>query len=239
MINVKNFNFIKRLFYNQRIDWHKANFNLLSDCKKILDVGCGRGLFIKFAPQRIIGIDRNWSSLKECAKEGYMVIKGDALRFPFAEQSFDGIHCADLIEHFSPSDTRSLLIEMLRVLKVGGILAVGTPLPSRMFWNEPSHIRPYPPQCLLSYFVKDTDKGIGTQATYESLPYQIKFIKLRYRYTQIYQLPLGLYFDEDRMKLTNLLKPSSLLFMLSNLLSRIGLNNPRPEGYIIVMQKVE
>jgi ubiquinone/menaquinone biosynthesis C-methylase UbiE len=230
-------NFIKGLFYNRRVDWHKADFNLLFGCEKILDVGCGRGLFIKFAPHRIIGIDRNWNSLTECLKKGYMVIKGDAKELPFAEQSFDGIHCADIIEHFSPSDARSIIIDMLRVLKTGGLLVIGTPFPSLMFWDDPSHVRPYPPKSLLSYCVKDSDKGIGSQATFESFPYRIKFIKLKLRYTQIYQMPLGLYFDKDRMKLKNLLRLSTLLFMFSNLLSRFGLNDPRPEGYIIVMQK--
>lgn len=229
--------FLKRLFYNPRLDWHKANFNLLRDCEKILDVGCGKGLFIKIAPHRIIGIDKDWCSLKECAKEGYTVIKGDVLRLPFVDQSLDGIHCADLIEHFSPSDARSLLIEMLRVLKVGGFLVVATPLPSRMFWNDPTHVRPYPPYSLLLYCVKDRKEGINFQPTYQSLPYQVKFIKLVWRHTPFYQLPLDLYFDENRMKLSNLMRPPSLLFMLSNLLYRIGIKHPRPEGYVIVMQK--
>jgi len=238
MLSEKNLGFVKGLFYNQRVDWHKTDFNLLSNCRRILDVGCGKGLFIECAPHRIIGVDSNWYSLKECAKEGYSVIKGDALELPFADQSFDGVHCTDLIEHFSPSDTRSLLLEMLRVLKAGGLLVVGTPLPSKMFWNDPSHVRPYPPPCLLSYCTKDTQKGRGTQPSYESLSYQMKFIKLIYRYTQLYQLPLHLYFDEDRLKFSNLLRPSSLLFMIANLLSRIGLNHPSPEGYVIVMQKI-
>lgn len=238
MLSEKTLVFFKRLFSTPRVYWHKVNFSLLSDCERILDLGCGKGLFIKLAPDRIIGVDRNWHSLRECVKEGYTVIQGDALNLPFPDQSFDGINCADLIEHFSPIDVRHIIIEMLRVLKDGGFLIIATPLPSKMFWNDASHVRPYPPHSLLSYCVKDTERGIETQPTYESLPYCMKFIKLIWRYTRLYQLPLQLYFNDDRMKLTNLLKPSSLLFMLSNLLSRIGLNHPRPEGYVIVMQKI-
>ena len=238
MLSEKVAGFLKRRVYNARTDWHKIGFNFLVDCKNILDVGCGKGLFIGLAPDKIVGLDWNWRSLKECVNKGYTVIRGGTLNLPFADQSFEGAYCADLIEHFSPSDARSLLIEMLRILKVGGLLVIGTPLPSKMFWNDPAHVRPYPPHSLLSYCVKDTEKGIGTQPTYESLPYQMKFVKLIWRYTQFYQLPLSLYFNEERMKLANLIRPSSLLFALSNLASRIGLNHPTPEGYVVVIQKV-
>lgn len=238
MLRKKILTFLRKLYFNPRLDWHKADLDLFSGCKKILDIGCGKGSFIELTPKRIIGIDRNWHSLKECLKKDCTVIKGDVLNLPFSSQSFDGAYCADLIEHFSPPDARSLLMEMLRILKAGGLLVVGTPLPSKMFWNDPSHVRPYPPHSLLSYCVKDTEKGMGTQPSYESLPYQMKFVKLIWRHTQFYQLPGQLYFNEERMKLANLIRPSSLLFMLSNLASRIGLNHPTPEGYIVVMQKV-
>ena len=230
--------FLKRLFYNPRLDWHKANFNLLRDCEKILDVGCGKGLFVGLAPEKIAGVDYNYCSLKECASKGYTVITGHVLNLPFANQSFDGVYCADLIEHFLPSDARCLLVEMFRVLKVGGFLVMATPLPSKMFWNDPTHVRPYPPYSLLSYCIQNTKEDMGTQTNHESLPYDTKFVKLIWRHTPFYQLPLHIYFEEDRIKLSNLMRLSSLLFMLSNLLYRIGIKHPRPEGYVIVMQKI-
>lgn len=238
MLNKKAQVFLKGLFCNPRTNWHKANFNLFSNCKKILDLGCGKGLFIGLAPEKIIGLDSSWLSLKECANKDYTVIKADALNLPFSEESFDGIHCADLIEHFSPPDLRRLLIEILRVLKVGGFLVIATPLPSKMFWDDVSHLRPYPPKALLSYFISDINKGEGTAPTYESLPYQVKFVKLMWRHTQLYQLPLCLCLNDYRMKLGSLIRPSSLLFMLSNIAFRLKVCHPKPEGYVILIQKL-
>lgn len=238
MLNKKAQVFLKKLYYNPRIGWQKTNFSLFSGCKKILDLGCGKGTFIGLAPERIIGLDSNRLSLEECANKGYTVIKADALNLPFSDKSFDGIHCADLIEHFSPVDLRRLLIEILRVLKAGGFLVIATPLPSKMFWDDASHLRPYPPKALLSYFISDIGKGEGTQPTYESLPYQVKFIKLSWRHTQFYQLPLCLCLNDDRMRLSKLIRPSSLLFMFSNLAFRFRLRHPNPEGYTILMQKL-
>jgi SAM-dependent methyltransferase len=237
MLSKETLYFLKKLFHNPREDWHKANFKFFANCKRILDVGCGKGLFLGLAPDRIIGVDYNCSFLKKCINKGYSVIRGQALNLPFGDQSFDGIYCADLIEHFSPVDLRRLLIEMSQALKVGGRLVIATPLPSKMFWNDPSHVRPYPPQSLLSYCVNDNKKSIEAESAY-TLPYNLKFLKLTYRYTQLYQLPVSLYFDKDRMKLSKLIKPSSLLFMLSNLASRMHLYHPRPEGYVMVMQRI-
>ncbi len=238
MLNKKVLVFLKGLFYNPRLDWYKIDFNLFPIRGKILDVGCGKGSFIELAPERIFGLDQNWYHLREFVNKGYKVINGDALNLPFPDQSFEGIHCADLIEHFLPHDARRLLMEMLRVLKAGGFLVIATPLPSKMFWEHAFHVRPYPPYSLLSYCVKDTGEGSTTKDAYESLPYNIKFVKLIWRYTSFYNLPLHLYFEEGRMELSKIIRPSSLLFMLSNLAYRIGLKNPRPEGYVLLLQKI-
>ena len=54
MLSEKVVGFLKRWVYNARTDWHKIGFNFLVDCKKILDVGCGKGLFIGLALDKIV-----------------------------------------------------------------------------------------------------------------------------------------------------------------------------------------
>ncbi|MDD4939889.1 MAG: class I SAM-dependent methyltransferase [Candidatus Omnitrophica bacterium] len=227
--------FLKGFIYNARIDWHRRNLKLLSHCEKILDVGCGKGLFVRLAADKIIGLDYNSGSLKECVRSGCTVIRGDVLSLPFADGSFDGVHCADIIEHFSSLDVRIILSEACRVVKAGGTVVIATPLPSKMFWNDAFHVRPYPHMALFSYFMEG--KGAGTQPTQKVLPYNMKFVKLAYRYTQIFQLPLPLYVEENRLKLSTLMRPSVWLFLLANVLSRMGINNIRPEGYVMVLRK--
>lgn len=238
MLDEKTLNFFKSIFYDQRVRWHKKCFDIFINCAKILDVGCGKGLFIRFSPERIVGVDGNIDSLHECVKNNCRVIKSDILHLPFSEPAFDGVHCADTIEHLNPEGARQLLMELSRVLKSSGLLVIAGPLASSDFWDDPSHVRPYPPHSLFSYFIKDEFKGRGTQPSYKSLPYNMEFVKIIYRYAQFFPLPIYLYSDQSRRKLLNLFRPSSLIFMLFNLLSRFGLNRPRPEGFVLVMRKI-
>lgn len=238
MLNKKALHFFKNIFYDQRVSWHKKCFDIFMQRAQILDVGCGKGLFIQFSPERIIGIDGNLDSLHECAKSNYRVIESDILRLPFSERAFDGVYCADVIEHLNPEGARQLLMELSRVLKSNGLLVIASPLASNEFWDDPSHVRPYPPHSLFSYFIKDEFKGRTTQPSYKSLAYDMEFVKIAYRYAQFFRLPIHLYSDQSRRKILNLLKPSSLLFMAGNLLSRVGLNRLRPEGFVLVMRKI-
>ena len=238
MLDKKTLHFFKNIFYDQRVRWHKKCFDIFINCAKILDVGCGKGLFMRFSPERIIGVDGNLDSLRECAKNNYRVIKGDILGLPFPEQAFEGVYCADVVEHLNPEGARQLLMELSRVLKSNGLLVIAGPLPSSEFWDDPAHVRPYPPHSLLSYFIKDEFKGRGTQPSYKSLAYNMEFVRIAHRYAQFFRLPIHLCSDQSRRKISNLLKPSSLLFMAGNLLSRVGLNRPRPEGFVLVIRKI-
>ncbi len=46
-------------------------------------------------------------------------VNGDALRLPFADRSFDVVHCALLLHHLDEPAIRVLLREMLRVARLG------------------------------------------------------------------------------------------------------------------------
>jgi SAM-dependent methyltransferase len=59
---------------------------------------------------------------------------GDATAMPFADESFDRVIAAEVLEHV-PSDQRAMR-EIARVLRPGGLLAVTVPawLPERICW---------------------------------------------------------------------------------------------------------
>ena len=76
---------------------------------------------------------------------------GDALALPYADETFDCVIASEILEHIPEDD--AAIAELIRVLKVGGTLAVTVPrwLPERVCWwlsdeyhsNEGGHVRIY------------------------------------------------------------------------------------------------
>ena len=95
----------------------------------LLDVGCGPGtltadLAAAVAPGRTVGIDRERSVLDEAAAVAPSVEfkQDDVYDMSFDDGSFDVVHAHQVLQHLSrPLEA---LIEMRRVLKAGGTLAV-------------------------------------------------------------------------------------------------------------------
>jgi ubiquinone/menaquinone biosynthesis C-methylase UbiE len=100
---------------------------------RVLDVGCGTGLFterIRAALPRasVWGIDLVSGMLTKGAERwrrhaGHIVpIQADSERLPFAAGSFDVVTCANSFHHYPHQDRA--IAEMRRVLKPGGRLMV-------------------------------------------------------------------------------------------------------------------
>ncbi|HZU49460.1 MAG TPA: class I SAM-dependent methyltransferase, partial [Mycobacterium sp.] len=78
-------------------------------------------------------------------------VVGDALALPYPDGTFDCVIASEILEHVPADDTA--INELIRVLKVGGTLAVTVPrwLPERVCWflsdeyhnNEGGHVRIY------------------------------------------------------------------------------------------------
>jgi ubiquinone/menaquinone biosynthesis C-methylase UbiE len=90
----------------------------------VLDIGCGTGNVSKFArkySEMVVGVDISIEALKiNKTRTGINAIQGDGLSLPFADNTFDAITCFSVLHHFL--DDGSLLKELNRVLKPGGIL---------------------------------------------------------------------------------------------------------------------
>jgi SAM-dependent methyltransferase len=144
----------------------------------VLDVGCGRGLFLELlraAGIEAVGIDHSQESIAACRERGFTVTCEDARQYlALAEGRFGGIFCSHVIEHMGYDDAMSFLGLCYRALRQGGLLLLVTPNPedltiiSEIFWLDPTHVRPYPRLLLQSmleangFRVKRAEQFLGS-----------------------------------------------------------------------------
>ncbi|MDP8230822.1 MAG: methyltransferase domain-containing protein [Candidatus Gorgyraea atricola] len=105
-------------------------------CKKILDIGCGPGIYMltiakmggKVSGQDISSDYVNKSSilLKENGFDAD-VKAGDAVKLLFEDNYFDGVFSADFFEHINYEQKNQVISEVYRVLKPGGTFTIKTP----------------------------------------------------------------------------------------------------------------
>jgi 2-polyprenyl-3-methyl-5-hydroxy-6-metoxy-1,4-benzoquinol methylase len=104
--------------------------------KKILDVGCGAGIYSMVLAE--LGAETSAQDLsEEHVAEGRRNFAdvglhcnfkvGDAAQLQFDDDSFDHVISADFFEHITRATKTSVLGEMYRVLKPGGTAVIKTP----------------------------------------------------------------------------------------------------------------
>lgn len=137
--------------------------------QQVLDLGCGRGIFLELLREAGIkpsGVDTHLPSVTACRENGFDdVHHQEVLQFlqdqAAAHKQYDGIFCSHLIEHLSPRDAVTLLSLCNQVLKIGGRLMLVTPNPQnpevmvKTFWLDPTHVRPYP-RMFISSLLEET-----------------------------------------------------------------------------------
>ena len=109
--------------------------------KKILDAGCGRGVFSRELKKRdfdITGIDVDQEAIDYCKKsmdktnEHYSVFKENIMELQSIEdQTYDQIIATDVIEHVE--DPKKAVESLYRVLKKGGKLILTVPTPKYLY----------------------------------------------------------------------------------------------------------
>ncbi len=107
---------------------------LLSPGMRLLDVGCGPGtvtldLADRVLPGCTVGVDREEAIIAEARRllesrqiAGVEFRTADAYALAFDDASFDVVHAHQLLQHLT--DPVAALVEMRRVLRPGGVLAV-------------------------------------------------------------------------------------------------------------------
>jgi SAM-dependent methyltransferase len=153
----------------------------------VLDAGCGEGrhaLELRRRGCRAVAADWYWADLMRAkyllatlasqsaaaesaapspsptAQPAWLALRTDAQRLPFGDACFDRVICSEVLEHVA--DPARVALELARVLKPGGLLAVSVPTPwsewafrfaSDDYFNTPGgHVRIFTPRRLMRLF---------------------------------------------------------------------------------------
>jgi len=94
----------------------------------VLDIACGPGNFVReFAGSigkrgLVVGLDTSQTMLARAVEDtgaarNVAYVRGDAIRLPFRDGSFDAVTSAHFFHHFTPDENAGILGDMLRVTR--------------------------------------------------------------------------------------------------------------------------
>lgn len=122
--------------------WIEDEIRGFSNCRRILDIGCGTGWFCKalreaYPDSEVIGID-----ITNAIDFDFDFAMATCTKLPFKSETFDGVSCKAVLEHlYYPLEA---VIEINRVLKKGGSFFVSVPdVKDSHFWDDYTHVRPF------------------------------------------------------------------------------------------------
>jgi SAM-dependent methyltransferase len=95
---------------------------------RAVDVGCGPGgntAVLRELGWRVAGVEHSPAGAAIAASRGLDVVRGDARRLPFADESLDLVLSTDVWEHID--DDRTVAAETHRVLRHGGRALIAVP----------------------------------------------------------------------------------------------------------------
>jgi ubiquinone/menaquinone biosynthesis C-methylase UbiE len=116
--------------------------------KTVLDVGCNVGggiVVLSELGAECVGIDLNKDDLSICRQRLNMhklnadILCADGYQMPFNKEQFDVVICTEVLEHVK--DRKTMIREMSRVLKKGGLLYLSFPnlLSLRNLFSDPHY----------------------------------------------------------------------------------------------------
>ncbi|HYJ47140.1 MAG TPA: class I SAM-dependent methyltransferase, partial [Pyrinomonadaceae bacterium] len=125
----------------------------------VLDLGCGRGEWLELLREEGIegrGLDLNRLLVERARSRGLEVSREEALDYLRRQphQSLNAVTAFHFVEHLPFESLISLLGEIRRTLRRGGLVIFETPNPKNLvvgacnFYSDPTHERPLFPETL-------------------------------------------------------------------------------------------
>ena len=128
----------------------------ISEPLKVLDIGCGRGEWLRLLSEHNYeseGVDLSHTMVDLCLLEGFKATQGDAIAY-LENKDDNSVHVITafhVVEHLPFEHMVRLFDQCLRVLKPGGKIIFETPNPENLtvsgysFYLDPTHKNPIPP----------------------------------------------------------------------------------------------
>jgi SAM-dependent methyltransferase len=144
--------------------------------ERLLDVGCGPQSWLWQVGISPVGLDITYSYCEAYHNKKEPVITASSANLPFVDGSFGGVWSVGMFHHLSDAIARQAILEMDRVCKADGYLAIIDAVLPVTFWRNP-----------LAYAIRKRDRGkfVRSQANFEALlPEHLNWYIKRAKYSQ-------------------------------------------------------
>lgn len=140
----------------------KQYLSYFSECKNVIDIGCGRGEFLELLKENDIkatGVDTYDEFVEYCKERGLSAVCDDGSHYLKSVDSTDGIFIGQVVEHLKEYQIVDLCNTAFEKMKSGSYLIIETPNPTSLaiythaFYVDPSHVKPVHP-LTMEYFLQ-------------------------------------------------------------------------------------
>jgi O-antigen chain-terminating methyltransferase len=144
-------------------DFHRRHVSYFKGCRQVLDLGAGRGFFLREAKEaglHAVGVENHPGSVQEGKDQGLSYFETDMFLFfqsPEGQalaKNCDGVYCAHVLEHLEPEKVFELFRAVRTHCAPGVRCRFITNNPADItvlgyvFWGDLTHRRLYPGQLL-------------------------------------------------------------------------------------------